>query len=180
VTENYGGMPGKILLNNESQGAEYFIWDFGNGRTSEEENPVVTYTEDGVYIITLITENEYHCKDTTVYEFGLLFKGLFVPNAFAPTSTNIGVQRFKPVGINLKEYHVQVFNMWNERIWESSLIDSQGRPVEGWDGMYKDQLCPSGTYLWRIDAVFIDGSIWPGSSLGGGDPSIYGTVTLVR
>jgi PKD repeat protein len=180
LEEDLGGKPGRLQLYNHSVGAEYFFWDFGNGRTSEEENPVVTYSEDGTYTITLITENEFGCMDTTIYNYGLLFRGLYVPNAFAPTNDNIGSQLFKPIGMNLKEYHVQVFNLWNERIWESSALDSEGRPVEGWDGKYKGQLCPSGSYMWRIDAVFIDGTIWEGSDVGTGQSSNYGLVTLVR
>lgn len=109
-----------------------------------------------------------------------MFKGLFVPNAFSPTNTNIGVRLFKPVGINLLKYHLQIFNTWGELLWESDKLDDQGRPVEGWDGIFKDQLCPQGTYMWRIDAIFNDGTIWPGSSLGGDRPSIFGTFTLLR
>jgi len=180
LTENYDGMPGKILLNNESQGADYFFWDFGNGHTSEEENPVVTYTEDGNYLITLITGNTFDCMDTTFYQFEQRFKGLFVPNAFAPLSTNLGVALFKPVGMNLKKYHVQVFNTWNQLLWESTALDDEGRPKDGWDGKYDNNLCPSGTYLWKIDAVFIDGTIWEGSSVGSGQSGTAGLVTLIR
>jgi hypothetical protein len=180
VIENLDGWPGRIQLNNRSEGASYFIWDFGNGHSSTEENPVVTYQEDGTYLISLITENEFECMDTTSYLYHLLFKGLFVPNAFAPTSDVEGVKLFKPVGINLKEYHVQVFNRWGELLWESRLIDAQGRPVEGWDGTFKGSLVQQGSYLWRIDAVFIDGSIWEGSAVGTGQPSIFGTVSLIR
>jgi PKD repeat protein len=180
VLENFDGTPGRMQLHNRSQGAEYFWWDFGNGRTSEEENPVVTYSEDGTYIITLITQNEFQCMDTTKYIYNMLFKGLYVPNAFAPTSETGGVQKFLPVGINLKEYHVQVFNVWGVRLWESSLLDDKGRPMEGWDGRFEGVLQQQGTYMWRIDAVFVDGSIWEGSDLGGGQPYNYGTFTLVR
>ena len=30
-----------------------FEWDFGNGQTSTEENPSITYTQEGTYIVTL-------------------------------------------------------------------------------------------------------------------------------
>jgi len=180
VQENLGGMPGRLQLYNHSQGAQYFWWDFGNGRTSEEENPVVTYTEDGTYVITLITENEFQCMDTTEYLYDMFFKGLYVPNAFAPSSGINGVILFKPIGINLKEYHVQVFNVWGVRLWESKELDTRGRPAEGWDGTYEGVLQQQGTYMWRIDAVFLDGSIWKGNTIGTGDPYNYGTFTLIR
>lgn len=40
-------------------------WDFGDGTTSEEENPSKTYTTSGVYDITLTTCNEYGCDTKT-------------------------------------------------------------------------------------------------------------------
>lgn len=51
--------------NNTKYGSSYF-WDFGDGTTSTEKNPEpYTYTEDGLYDITLITSN-FCCSDTTV------------------------------------------------------------------------------------------------------------------
>jgi len=180
LVDNIDGMTGKIQLQNESTGATGYWWDFGNGRTSEEENPTVTYTEDGTYIIMLVSMNDYGCLDTTYYEYEVLFKGLYVPNAFAPTSTNLGVMLFKPIGVNLKKYHVQVYTSWNELLWESTLLDSEGRPVEGWDGTFDGNLLDSGTYMWKIDASFIDDSQWNGSDIGKGDISTMGTITLIR
>jgi PKD repeat protein len=180
LTENIDGIPGKIQLNNESEGASSFIWDFGNGYTSEEENPIVTYSQDGTYIIMLITSNEFNCYDTTYLKYEMIFKGLFIPNAFAPTSTNEAVRVFKPVGINLKLYHIQVFDNWGNLMWESSLLDSQGRPVESWNGMFNGRLMPQGTYMWKVNAIFIDDTQWNGSDIGKGKYGPMGTVSLIR
>ena len=180
IIDKIDGMTGKIQLQNESVDATGYWWDFGNGRTSEEENPTVTYTEDGTYIIMLVSMNDYGCLHTTYYEYEVLFKGLYVPNAFAPTSINLGVMLFKPIGVNLKKYHVQVFNIWGERLWESTLLDSEGRPVEGWDGRVDGVLMNPGTYMWKIDASFIDDSPWNGSDIGKGEVSTSGTFTLIR
>lgn len=35
-----------------------WIWDFGNGQTSTEQNPSITYTEAGTYTVKLTTSNE--------------------------------------------------------------------------------------------------------------------------
>jgi hypothetical protein len=128
----------------------------------------------------LVSMNDYGCLDTTYYEYEVLFKGLYVPTAFAPSSINLGVMLFKPIGMNLKKYHVQVFNSWGEMLWESTELDSQGRPVEGWDGKFNGVLLDSGTYMWKIDASFIDDSPWNGSDVGHGDISTSGTITLIR
>jgi len=173
-------MTGKIQLKNASTGATGYWWDFGNGKTSEDANPTVTYTEDGTYTIMLVSMNDFGCLDTTYYEYDVLFKGLYIPNAFAPSSINLGVMLFKPVGMNLKKYHIQVFNVWGEMLWESTLLDSDGRPTEGWDGKYNGNLMPSGTYIWKVEASFIDDSQWDGNDIGKGDLETMGTVTLVR
>ncbi|MFH1160439.1 MAG: PKD domain-containing protein [bacterium] len=181
IKDYINGMNGKLQMQNLSSLDAYeFIWNFGNGQSSTEENPIVTYTEDGTYLIELISFNEFGCTDTTFYEYELLFKGLYIPNAFAPSSTNLAVRLFKPVGINLKSFHIQVFDTWGHVLWESTILDPQGRPEEGWDGTYNGELMPQGNYMWKVSATFIDNSPWNGSDIGQGEASTMGTVTLIR
>jgi large repetitive protein len=180
VEDALGGTPGRIQLFNHSQGAETFYWEFSNGQTSEEENPVTTFTEDGNYRIQLTTMNKFGCVDTTFYIYEMLFRGLFIPNAFAPTSEIPGASLFKPVGINLKSYHIMVFDNFGRMMWESEALDSQGRPTEGWDGYYDGRLQQQGTYMWKVEAIFIDGSPWKGNVIGKGETSTMGTVALIR
>jgi len=181
VKDNLSNMTGKIQLENKSEGADTYFWDFGNGYTSTDENPYVTYKEDGTYTVMLISSTYFGCADTSYYKYDVLFKGLYVPNAFVPNSDIKGVNLFKPVGVNLKEYNIQVFDSWGHLLWESSLLDSDGRPVEGWNGRNsKGELYSSGTYAWIIHAMFIDGTIWEGSDIGKGEYKTIGTVTLIR
>jgi len=49
--------------------AEY-LWDFGDGNTSIEENPVHIYEEDDIYIVSLTVTNEYGS--------GVLAKSIFI------------------------------------------------------------------------------------------------------
>jgi gliding motility-associated-like protein len=177
---NYEGVQGKVKLNNHSSGATWYTWDFGNGKTSNDTNPVASFTEDGKYTIELISRNQYGCTDTTYYLYEILFRGLYVPNAFAPTSGNMGVRLFKPVGMNLKTYHVEVFDQWGHLMWESTKLDN-GVPMEGWDGIYNGNLMPQGNYFWRITATFVDDSPWTGSDIGvKGGGSTMGTLMLLR
>ena len=180
MINDYNGKQGQIKLNNLSTGAETYFWDFGNGKNSSEVNPVATFTEDDTYRIKLISQNQYECSDTTIYEYKLLFKGLYVPNAFAPTSTSLGVRLFQPVGRNLTQYHVMVFDIWGHLMWESTKL-TDGIPSEGWDGTFNGQLMPQGNYVWKISALFIDGSPWNGSDLGvGASGTTKGNVSLIR
>jgi PKD repeat protein len=181
LTNNYNDKQGQVKLNNLSSGANSYYWDFDNGRNSSDESPVATFTEDGTYAIKLISLNEFDCSDTTFYEYKLLFKGLYVPNAFAPTSTNLGVRLFQPVGTNLKQYHVMVFDMWGHMVWESTKLDDKGIPTEGWDGTFEGKIMPQGNYMWKINALFVDDSSWSGSDIGvGGSGKTMGSVALIR
>ncbi|HTX88825.1 MAG TPA: PKD domain-containing protein, partial [Bacteroidales bacterium] len=182
MKENIDGMTGKIQLDNLSIGADTYFWDFGNGQNSTEQNPIVTYSEDGTYLIMLISSNTYQCSDTTYFKYEVLFKGLYIPNAFAPTSTNLAVRYFKPIGVNLKSFHIEVYDVWGHLVWESSDLDSQGRPLGQWNGDLNNngEVCPMGTYMWKATATFIDDTIWEGSDIGKGSTATSGTVTLIR
>jgi PKD repeat protein len=181
VIDNVSGMAGKIQLQNKSEGADSYYWDFGNGLTSTDENPIVTYKQDGQYTIMLVASNSFGCLDSTFLPYEMLFKGLYVPNAFIPSSEIQGVNVFKPAGINLKEYKIEVFDPWGQVLWESSLLDTFGRPVEAWNGRKANgEIYQSGTYVWKINAIFVDGTIWEGSDIGKGNYKNMGTVTLIR
>lgn len=53
INEDEGIIHYQVKLFNKSILAQSFSWDFGNGETSMEENPVVTYTNAGKYTLTL-------------------------------------------------------------------------------------------------------------------------------
>ncbi|MEI6682457.1 MAG: PKD domain-containing protein [Bacteroidota bacterium] len=180
ILDNFSSRQGTIKIENLSSGADSSMWDFGNGTFSTDKNPVAVFTDDGTYIIRLISLNQFDCADTNYYEYRLFFKGLYVPNAFSPSNEKLTVRLFQPVGVNLKEYHVMVFDMGGHLMWESSRIDDKGAPVEGWDGTFNGQPMPQGNYMWKIEARFIDESPWTGSETGTGNNKTIGSVILLR
>jgi len=194
VDANYQGTAGKIKLINNSTGASDYLWTFryGSPSTSNKKDPdVVVYKDTGTYLIRLVAYGDIAfqtagCNDTSYYNYTVEFKGLFVPNAFAPMygsyNTNMDVTVFRPVGVSLMKYDVQVYDTWGHLLWESTQLDDNGVPTDGWDGTYNGTLQPQGTYMWKISATFKDGTIWEGTTTGssGGEVSTVGTVTLIR
>jgi gliding motility-associated-like protein len=181
VEESVSRQNWELQMINRSVNTDRYEWDFGNGQTSVEENPVVKYYTDGTYRIKLISTNsEFNCADTATYIYQLMFKGLYIPNAFAPTTDVPVANTFKPAGSNLKEYRIEVYDSWGHLLWESDKLSESGNPVEAWDGTYKGELLPQGTYMWKVSAVFRDGTVWTGSDIGHGKGSTMGTVTLIR
>ncbi len=185
IYDSYEGEQGVIYFANTSEDAVSYFWDFGDGQVSDEENPIITYGEDGLYTITLIAYSEENCADTISYNYEMLYKTLYVPNAFIPGNLGWNYEdgRFIVKGVNLYRYHLYIYDAWGDLIWETdALID--GRPAASWNGRNENNpnldLCPAGAYTWKIDAVFKDGTKWKGSDNGDGNTNTYGTVLLIR
>lgn len=182
-TQDYDGIPGQMKFKNLSQNAIHYYWKFGNGKSSTLENPpAVRYNDDSkTYLIDLISTNTEGCSDTTTYEYKFLFHGLYVPNAFSPTHPDDSVKIFMPKGRNLLSYHITIYDSWGHLLWEDSELDpATGAIVNSWDGYYKGELLPQGTYVWKISAIFTDGVDWEGSDNGKGNTGTIGTVVLFR
>jgi hypothetical protein len=113
-----------------------------------------------------------------------MYKGLFIPNAFSPTGSCNEVRFFKPAGINLRTYRIEVYNSHGNVIWSSKLLDEEGAPVEQWDGTYKNNMCQQDVYVWKVRATFRDGSIWNNDDAGVRgmleSGQVFGTVSLIR
>ncbi|MFO7868834.1 MAG: PKD domain-containing protein [Bacteroidales bacterium] len=56
--------PLTVSFNNTSTNANNFVWDFGDGTTSTEQNPSHTYTSEGVFSVSLTARNDVGCSHT--------------------------------------------------------------------------------------------------------------------
>lgn len=185
LTNNYENKQGSILLEDESVGAIEHLWNFGDGFETWGNTPPIDhiYEEEGSYEIYLAVWNQFGCPDTAFLDYEFIFKTLYIPNALCPEANDPEAKVFMPKGRNLRDYYIAVHDKWGNMLWESTKLDSQGRPVEAWDGKLDGELLPTGVYIWRASARFIDGTIWEGSVVGnndGGALNTHGTVTLVR
>jgi gliding motility-associated-like protein len=135
---------------NSSQNATMYIWNFGNGNSSNAVNPseVFSINETG-YQITLTAINDLDCYD----EYSILLNSndngtVYIPNAFTPDGDEHN-QVFKPTlipGFDLHSYKMQIFNRWGELIFVSQDLNF------GWDGtsgMYGYKAM-DGVYIWKI------------------------------
>ncbi len=171
---------GVVEFSNTSAGAVRYLWSFGDGDSSTVANPSHRYPRAGTFTATLITENELGCfSEPFTEEIELkFFSGLHVPNAFMPGNAQADVSCFKPKGVNLREYSLKIFDTWGNVVWESTALDENGSPAECWDGADFAQ----GVYVWKIEAIFLDGTPWQGQNLKNhhGSKRRGGMVTLIR
>ncbi len=64
ILNNGSGIPFKMRLENNSLGAEEYLWDFGTGDTSIEALPIYTYQDTGNYSAQLKAISEFGCIDS--------------------------------------------------------------------------------------------------------------------
>ncbi|MFN8295454.1 MAG: PKD domain-containing protein [Chitinophagales bacterium] len=176
------GFNAPVAFTNTTVNGTSFFWMFGDGDTSVLKDPGThQYSGEGPYRVTLFTISSKGCKDTVSHPIGVDYSGqLYVPNVFSP---EVGVGEsaiWKPKGLSMKEYHVEVFSTYGQLLWESTALEN-GQPVEGWDGRWKGTILPQDVYVWKIRAIFTDGKAWEGmKDPKTGKKAIMGSVVLLR
>jgi PKD repeat protein len=181
--DEYQGRQGLVSFLNESIAGSAYFWNFDDGNFNDTDfNPVHQYTDDGTYEVMLIAYNEFNCPDTIVKEYTILFTGLYFPNTFVPQSTNPELNKFMGIGENLESYSVEVYTSWGQLVYSSTLLTLDGNPdpEDAWDGTFRGQDLPVGSYIWRATGVFKDGSIWKGADNGDGNLRTYGIINIIR
>jgi gliding motility-associated-like protein len=68
-----GCAPLSIQFTNKSRNAKSFLWDFGDGNTSRQKDPVHQYNKGGTFKIVLKVLDSFSCNinDSAVYELNL-------------------------------------------------------------------------------------------------------------
>ncbi|MDP4266980.1 MAG: PKD domain-containing protein, partial [Bacteroidota bacterium] len=171
---------GKIQFYNYSKYSSTYLWVLGDGTTDSNFEPLHRYNMYGGYLITLYAENTFNCRDTASQSISIdYFNGLFVSNAFSPEQGPLEIRKFKPKGVGLKDYHIWIYDSWGNVIWESDKLYNTS-PAEGWDGTLNGNPVMQDVFVWKIEATFLDGSVWHGKDYGNGVFKKYGSVTLLR
>jgi len=143
----------------------------------------------GIYPVTFTVIDSVGCtafyKVDSVRSLCIELKSLYVPNAMYPEyskNPDDEVRFFKPKGLNMQEYKMQIYDLWGNLLWESTKLDNNGSPVEYWDGTYKNNLVPPGNYLWKAYAKFRDGTVWSNqpNEKEGEEGVTTGTVYVIR
>jgi PKD repeat protein len=161
---------GLIQFRNESIDAISYAWDFGDGHTSTEVDPLHDYRVNGNWLASLLATAANGCTDTALVELKPeVIYGLHFPNAFSPETGMGDVRVFKPAGLGLESWDLEIFSPWGERVFQSrALIEDQ--PGVAWDGQYKGKILPQGAYAYKASVRFLNGL-----------QKVYtGSVTLLR
>lgn len=120
---------------------------------------------------TVEVENGYGCKASDdVFVKVTCDKGaVFLPSAFTPNKDGKN-EWFYPKGRGIKEIKsMRIYDRWGSVVFERTHIQIN-IATAGWDGTWKNEVAPIGTYVYAIETVCEDGT-----------PFLFrGTVTVVR
>jgi gliding motility-associated-like protein len=139
-----------VSIIDESLGADFWNWNFGDTVTSTSANPLPhVYTDTGSFVITLITSTQHGCYDTA-YQNAIINPTFtfYVPNAFTPNGDGEN-DTFGGTGIFIKEYKMTIFDRWGNLIYKTDTIDKP------WDGKvnYTTTLAVQDTYVYLIEVT---------------------------
>lgn len=111
------------------------FWDFGDGTTSIESNPIHEYNDTGSYTVALIVINEIGCIDTIVQQISVTIEdpyNFFIPNSFTPDGDGVN-DVFIGRGENVKTFEMYIYNRWGQLIY---LTDNFAK---SWNGKTKNE-----------------------------------------
>ncbi len=167
VRPNRVKLPQTVSFINKSEGASSYLWDFGDGNTSEEFSVQYQYQQAGVYDVILKVENDKGCIDERIVRSAVTAEEagqIRFPNAFTPNPQGSNGGAYTPgerenyvfypfVQEGVVEYDFKVFSRWGELIFESNDVKI------GWDGYYRGKLCTQGVYIWKVVCKYSNGTI---------------------
>lgn len=128
-----------------------YLWDFGDGNTSNEIHPSHSFADTGITHIYLETTHFDGCKDTASIELDIIPEITFyLPNAFKPNAGDINAI-FNGQGYldGYKKFDLRIFNRYGQEVFHTDDFNT------GWNGRLKNSgsLLESGTYVYKINII---------------------------
>lgn len=156
-----------VTFSNNSEDAVSYIWDFGDGSTSNEVAPNHKYSASGMFDVELISISDQGCSDTILIdqavdvrdECHLIFPtALKIGNGGAvriiPGEHILHDDIFVPLSKNIVDYRLDIYDRWGELIFQSTRVNV------GWNGYIDDSSVPVGTYIYTCTATCQNGRIY--------------------
>jgi gliding motility-associated-like protein len=157
-----------IAFIDSSRSATTWDWNFGNGSTSNFQNPSATYTANGTYTVTLTITDQFGCPDDykDIVRINNIAGELaqLIPNMITPNNDGKNdFWRLDFINVFFPDAEIEIYNRWGDQIFRSVGYDN------AWDGSYKGAPLPVGAYFYTIKLVDAD------------EQKIYkGTITLLK
>lgn len=134
------------VTNASSSNATSYYWDFGDGGSGEGIYSGHQFLDLQDHEVWLTVYTDLGCYDSIMY-LAVPPAHIYVPNSFTPDGDGIN-DTFGPVGHDIQEFEMRIFDRWGEEIFTTNSIDLP------WDGRAKgNQLAMNGVYLYKFTAI---------------------------
>ncbi|HQQ94320.1 MAG TPA: PKD domain-containing protein [Bacteroidia bacterium] len=162
------GLGASVQFRDTSNNAHRWHWAFGNGDTSNLQDPIENYSSNGTYTVTLTVYDVFGCPSvftsTVLVENVVSSLAELIPNMITPNSDGKNdIWRLDFIQVFYPKAVIEVFNIWGMKLFHSEGYSN------AWDGSYKGDPLPVGTYFYTIQLN--DGK----------DTPVYkGSITLLK
>jgi len=152
-TASSGTFHNDWIFSDTSKNATTWHWNFGDGDTSNLQDPNHIYNAAGTYIVTETVVNASGCSSQRV-DTVIVTEGFTVPNVFTPNGDGKNDQ-FLISCSGTSSYSISIFNRWGQEIFTSNSVNIS------WDGRTNAGVKVSdGTYFYVIKATSESGKNW--------------------
>jgi gliding motility-associated-like protein len=135
-----------VTFRNLSDTAYNYYWDFGDGSSSFNKNPVHFYETGGDYLVHLYTNYPSNCPDSAFAKIQIpeeVFEEIIIPNIITPNADNQNdVFHIEGLNFDCEEYKLYIYNRWGQLIFES-----EGDDLD-WDATFEGTLVNNGVYYY--------------------------------
>lgn len=139
------------FTNTASEDVVSWLWDFDDGDTSTQRDPLHQFRSPGINNVCLTVTNQAGCVDSVCIPVESIINVVNdLPSAFTPNGDGVN-DVFFVRGFGITKMTLRVFNRQGLMVFESR---SQNI---GWDGTYKGIPQPMDAYAWTLEVEYFTG-----------------------
>ena len=147
-----------VTFQDESSGANFWNWNFGDNGFSDSHFTSHTYTTSGTYVVWQFVKNNHNCVDSIAHP--LVIKpswNFYAPNVFTPNKDGKN-DGFIPSGYNITEFQMWIFDRWGDLVYVTEKTKDPASAVP-WDGHANNgsQRAQQDVYVWLVKLKDIHG-----------------------
>lgn len=166
-TPDVGVAPASFTFTSTSNGAQNYLWNFGNGNNGNTSVATTLYPLQGTYHVVLIVNSgpPNFCVDSISDEIIVVEPSeVTIPNVFTPNGDGHN-DCFYAFSEGLEKEEMIIFNRWGRKVYEWNVVGGK------WDGRNQNGTeSADGVYYYVFHGLGFDKVIY----------EQHGSITLVR
>lgn len=135
-----------VKFTNLSEQSNWFVWTFGDGGRSNEQNPSYEFKQKGEFEVMLAARNVFGCVDTlrkTAYVSHPNYP--FIPSAFTPNGDGKNEVFFVEGLQDVSKFELYIYDRWGNQVYFEEGVGAS------WDGRnIQNRIVQQGTYVYKV------------------------------